>query len=306
MPATFNLIVVTGPTASGKTAFAVRLAYEIDGEVISADSRQVYREMNLGTGKDYGDYQVNGRQVPFHLIDITDPGNMYSVFEFQRDFFKAFGEIGSRDKMPILCGGSGMYIEAATRAYRLVEVPRNEPLRRSLESRSLQELEEILAGMKTLHNRSDIDTIDRATRAIEIESFYRDNPELNSGLPAVNPLFMGIQYDRTTERARITERLESRLKQGMVSEVQQLLASGIAPESLEYYGLEYRYITWYLTGRIDYATMVKQLNTAIHQFAKRQRTWYRKMEREGVVIHWLDGAMSMEEKLEKTLKLLGR
>ncbi|HJZ40100.1 MAG TPA: tRNA (adenosine(37)-N6)-dimethylallyltransferase MiaA [Bacteroidales bacterium] len=306
MSAPFNLIAVIGPTASGKTSFAAHLADEIDGEVISADSRQVYRNMNLGTGKDYEDYRVQDRQVPFHLIDIIEPGNRYSVFEFQRDFFKAFDRIRSQGKMPILCGGSGMYIEAATRGYRLVEVPRNDMLRHELQFRSLQELEEILAGMKTLHNRTDVDTVDRAVRAIEIESYYRANPGSTSGLPAVYPLFFGIMYDRTTERSRITERLESRLKRGMVSEVQQLLASGITPESLDYYGLEYRYITAYLTGRLDYPTMVKQLNTAIHQFARRQRTWFRKMERNGIGIHWIDGAIPLEKKLETVRRMLDR
>lgn len=301
-----NLIAVIGPTASGKTSFAAHLADVIHGEVISADSRQVYRNMNLGTGKDYDDYRVHGRQIPYHLIDIVKPGERYSVFEFQRDFFKAFGTIRSLGKMPVLCGGSGMYIEAATRGYRLVEVPRNDMLRSELQSKTLHELEEILAGMKTLHNRTDVDSIDRAVRAIEIESYYHANPGSASPLPPVYPLFIGIMYDRTTERMRITERLELRLQQGMVHEVQQLLASGITPEALDYYGLEYRYITAYLTGRLDYSTMVKQLNTAIHQFARRQRTWFRKMERNGIEIHWIDGAIPMAKKQEKVRKLLDR
>jgi tRNA dimethylallyltransferase len=304
--APFNLIAVIGPTASGKTSFAAHLADEINGEVISADSRQVYRNMNLGTGKDYDDYRVHDRQVPFHLIDIVEPGERYSVFEFQRDFFKAFGRIHSLGKMPVLCGGSGMYIEAATKGYRLAEVPRNDTLRRELQFKTLPELEEILAGMKTLHNRTDVDSIDRALRAIEIESYYLANPRSTSQLPPVYPLFIGIMYDRTTERSRITERLGLRLQQGMVSEVQQLLASGITPETLNYYGLEYRYITAFLTGRLDYPTMVNQLNTAIHQFARRQRTWFRKMERSGIEIRWIDGAIPMENKLKTAKKLLDR
>lgn len=302
----FNLVAVVGPTASGKTAFAARLASHIRGEIISADSRQIYRRMNLGTGKDYSDYRVAGAEVPCHLIDIADPGYRYSVFEYQRDFFRVFRDIQLRSRFPVLCGGSGMYIDAATRGYRLVNVPRNERLRTELRSKTLSELGDLLSAMKTLHNKTDVDTPERAIRAIEIAGYYRDNPGRADDLPLLNPLFVGILYDRFEERSRITARLEQRLQQGMVEEVQELLRSGLSADSLSYYGLEYRYITNYLLGRMDYPTLFSQLNTAIHQFAKRQRTWFRKMEREGCDIHWLDGNMPMEEKINSVLLLLGK
>lgn len=301
----FNLIAIVGPTASGKTAFAARLAYHIGGEIISADSRQIYRHMNLGTGKDYSDYRVAGAEVPCHLIDIADPGYKYSVFEYQRDFFRVFRDIQLRNRFPVLCGGSGMYIDAATRGYRLVKVPRNDRLRTELESKTLSELGDILSAMKTLHNKTDVDTREHAIRAIEIADYYRDNPDCNDELPVLNPLFVGILYDRFEERLRITARLEQRLQQGMVDEVRELLRSGLSADTLSYYGLEYRYITNYLLGRMDYPTLFSLLNTAIHQFAKRQRTWFRKMEREGCNIHWLDGNMPVEEKINSVLYLLG-
>jgi tRNA dimethylallyltransferase len=306
MPSNFNLAVVLGPTASGKTAFAANLAYHINGEIISADSRQVYRKMNLGTGKDYSDYRVLNAQVPFHLIDIVDPGYKYSVFEYQRDFFKAYLDIQSRGKFPVMCGGSGMYVDAVTRRYRLVDVPRNNILREELTSKSLDELAVILSQLKLLHNETDLDTPEHALRAIEIAVYYRDNPSQENDLPQLNPFFIGIRYNRTRERERITERLEKRLELGMVDEVRKLLKSGLPAEKLIYYGLEYRYITEYLLGKTDYNRMVLLLNTAIHQFAKRQQTWFRKMEREGAVIHWLDGNLPMEEKLNITLKLMKR
>jgi tRNA dimethylallyltransferase len=302
----FNLVAIIGPTASGKTAFAARLAFHIRGEIISADSRQIYRHMNLGTGKDYSDYRVSGTEVPCHLIDITDPGYRYSVFEYQRDFFRVFRDIQLRKRFPVLCGGSGMYIDAATRGYRLVKVPRNDRLRTELGSKTLSELGDILSAMKTLHNKTDVDTPEHAIRAIEIADYYRDNPDRNDELPLLNPLFVGIMYDRFEERLRITARLEQRLQQGMIDEVRELLRSGLSADSLSYYGLEYRFITNYLLGRLDYPTMFSLLNTAIRQFAKRQRTWFRKMEREGCNIHWLDGNMSVEEKINTVLYLLGK
>jgi tRNA dimethylallyltransferase len=306
MPFNFNLVTVLGPTASGKTAFAANLAYHINGEIISADSRQVYRQMNLGTGKDYSDYRVLDALVPFHLIDIANPGYKYSVFEYQRDFFRAFLDIQSRGKLPVMCGGSGMYIDAATRKYRLVDVPRNNFLRKELSSKSLDELGIILSQLKAMHNTTDVDTFEHALRAIEIAIYYRNNPSKINDLPTLYPLFIGIRFNRSDECNRITERLKKRLESGMVDEVRKLLESGLPAEKLIHYGLEYRYVTEYLLGKIDYKRMVTLLNTAIHQYAKRQRTWFRKMEREGTVIHWLDGNLPMEDKLNITLNLMNR
>ena len=299
-----NLIAVIGPTASGKTSLAAHLASRMNGEVISADSRQVYRHMNLGTGKDYDDYTVNGVRIPCHLLDIAEPGYKYSVFEYQRDFFHAFTDIHSRGKMPVLCGGSGMYIDAAVKGYKLVDVPRNEELRKDLHSKSQDELNKILVSLKKLHNTTDTDSAERAIRAIEIAAFRQLHPEITSKLPPVNPVFFGVLYERNTERERITDRLRTRMKQGMVEEVQQLLASGIPADTLVYYGLEYKFITQYLSGALTYDDMVSQLNTAIHQFAKRQRTWFRKMEKEGTVIHWLEGELSLVEKIEKAIRIV--
>jgi len=299
-----NLIAVIGPTASGKTSLAAHLASRMNGEVISADSRQVYRHMNLGTGKDYDDYTVNGVLIPCHLLDIAEPGYKYSVFEYQRDFFHAFTDIHSRGKMPVLCGGSGMYIDAAVKGYKLVDVPRNEELRKDLHSKSQDELNKILVSLKKLHNTTDTDSAERAIRAIEIAAFRQLHPEITSKLPPVNPVFFGVLYERNTERERITDRLRTRMKQGMVEEVQQLLASGIPADTLVYYGLEYKFITQYLSGALTYDDMVSQLNTAIHQFAKRQRTWFRKMEKEGTVIHWLEGELSLVEKIEKAIRIV--
>lgn len=291
----YNLVVVLGPTASGKTTIAAHLAHRMHGEVISADSRQVYRRMNLGTGKDYADYLVEGSQVPVHLIDIVDPGYKYSVFEYQRDFISVYQKLMSQGKLPVLCGGSGLYIDAATRRYRLDKVPRNDSLRKELAVKSMDELSEMLSALKNMHNKTDIDTTEHALRAIEIEHYYRENQPNHSILPDLHTLFIGVRFERESERIRITERLDKRLQQGMVAEVRELLESGIPADTLTYYGLEYRYITLFLTGKMDYQTMVSQLNTAIHQFAKRQRTWFRKMEREGCAIHWLDGAMPLDE-----------
>jgi tRNA dimethylallyltransferase len=304
MPEPYNLVTILGPTASGKTVFAAHLASRINGEVISADSRQVYREMNLGTGKDYADYLVSGVLVPVHLTDLVDPGYRYSIFEYQRDFFRVFRHIQSRHKFPVLCGGSGMYLEAATRGYRLVDVPRDDSLRATLASKTLNELSTLLSTLKSQHNKTDTDTRDRALRAIEIALYYRDNQPQVSDLPAINPLFIGISYGREEERKRITARLEERLRQGMVAEVERLLSSGLTADKLNYYGLEYRYITHYLQGLTDYPTMVSSLNTAIHQFAKRQRTWFRKMEREGIRIHWLDGRIPLQQKIDRALNLM--
>lgn len=292
----YNLIVVLGPTATGKTLFASQLAAHIHGEIISADSRQVYRRMDLGTGKDYSDYRVDGVMIPVHLIDIHEPGHKYNVYEYQKDFTEAFQSIINRGHIPILCGGTGLYIEAITKGYKLLSVPKNNTLRKELSGKSLQELEAILATYRKLHNQTDTDSIERALRAIEIEDYYV-NHETELSVPKVNPVYLGIQCDRFVRRKRITDRLHSRLKEGMIDEVRGLMTEGINPLDLIYYGLEYKYITRYLLGEMEYDTMVEQLNTAIHQFAKRQMTWFRKMEREGVKICWIDALLPMEEKL---------
>lgn len=300
----YNLVVVLGPTATGKTHFAAALAYHINGEIISADSRQIYRRMNIGTGKDYDDYLINGQQVPVHLIDIQEPGYKYNVFEYQSDFFRIYNKLLSEQKMPVLCGGTGLYIEAVTKKYRLISVPVNEQLRSRLKGKSLSELEKILSTYKKLHNKTDTDTVKRAIRAIEIEEFYLSHPRDETNLPDINPLYLGIAFDRDERRRRISARLHQRLTTGMIDEVQSLLNEGIAPVNLLYYGLEYKFITQYLTGELDYETMVQKLNVAIHQFAKRQMTWFRKMEREGTKIHWINGELSLNEKLEMAENLL--
>jgi tRNA dimethylallyltransferase len=297
------MVTVLGPTAGGKTPFAAHLADRLNGEVISADSRQVYRHMNLGTGKDYNDYTVQGRIVPCHLIDIADPGYRYNVFEYQRDFVNVFREITGRGRLSVLCGGSGLYINAAIRGYRLIPVPSNDKLRKALSAKSLEELTALLASMKKLHNQTDVDTKDRAIRAIEIEMFYHDQGIAMDEYPALQNLCLGIRFDRFAERRRITERLHARLKAGMVDEVKALLDRGLPAESLVYYGLEYKYITNYLLGNLSYEDMVEQLNISIHQFAKRQMTWFRKMEREGTVIHWIEGELTMGAKLDIALGL---
>ncbi len=302
----FNLVTVLGPTAGSKTAFAAHLACRINGEIISADSRQVYRRMNLGTGKDYDDYVVDDRPVPCHLIDIVEPGYKYNVFEYQRDFIRAFQDTVSRGRIPILCGGTGLYIDAAIKGYRLIPVPPDENLRKELSAKTLAELTGILASMKKLHNYTDIDTKARAIRAIEIERYYHQHPVAADDYPPIRNLCLGIRFDRFTQRSRITERLHRRLEAGMVDEVKDLLGHGLTAEDLMYYGLEYKYITLYLTGKLGYDDMVTRLNIAIHQFAKRQMTWFRKMEREGTTIHWIAGDMTMEEKLYFALRLLNK
>ncbi len=299
-----NLIVILGPTASSKTAVAAQLASRIDGEIISADSRQVYRQLNLGTGKDYTDYMINGKQVPYHLIDIAEPGSQYNVYEYQKDFIHVFEDLGKRGKTPVLCGGSGLYIEAVIQGYKLIHVPVNQLLRDEMESKTLDDLITILAAYKNIHNNSDIENKKRAIRAIEIEEYCANHPEIDVSYPEINPLLIGIKFDRATERQRITERLKQRLKAGMVEEVEHLLKKGITPEQLIYYGLEYKFLTRYLIGEITYEEMFSGLNTAIHQFAKRQMTWFRRMELQGMKIHWIDGYMSMDEKLERVILLM--
>ena len=299
-----DLITILGPTASGKTPLAAALADRLGTEIISGDSRQVYRRMDLGTGKDLVDYTVEGRQVPYHLIDIVEPGYKYNVFEYQRDFLKAYQEITAKNKLPILCGGTGMYIESVLKGYRLLPVPENPELRASLEGKSLEELTGILEGYKKLHNSTDVDTAKRAIRAIEIEEYYKQQPAEYREFPSLKSLIIGVDIDRELRREKITRRLKQRLDEGMVEEVRGLLAEGIDPENLIYYGLEYKFLTQYVIGELTFDEMFHQLETAIHQFAKRQMTWFRGMERRGFTIHWLDATLPMEEKIEHITNLI--
>ena len=299
-----DLITILGPTASGKTPLAAALADRLGTEIISGDSRQVYRRMDLGTGKDLVDYTVEGRQVPYHLIDIVEPGYKYNVFEYQRDFLKAYQEITAKNKLPILCGGTGMYIESVLKGYRLLPVPENPELRASLEGKSLEELTGILEGYKKLHNSTDVDTAKRAIRAIEIEEYYKQQPAEYREFPSLKSLIIGVDIDRELRREKITRRLKQRLDEGMVEEVRGLLAEGIDPENLIYYGLEYKFLTQYAIGELTFDEMFHQLETAIHQFAKRQMTWFRGMERRGFTIHWLDATLPMEEKIEHITNLI--
>lgn len=300
----YNLVTILGPTACGKTTLAVALADRLSTAVISADSRQVYRSMDLGTGKDLGEYMYEGRHVPYHLIDIVDAGYKYNVFEYQRDFLNIFERLRSTGQLPVMCGGTGMYLESVLRGYRLVEVPENKPLRESLEGKSIEELTAILQSYKQLHNTTDVDTCKRAIRAIEIEEYYRTSEANVRDFPQINSLTIGLDVSRELRRERITRRLHERLQQGMVDEVRNILASGVAPEDLIYYGLEYKYLTMYVIGELTYDEMVSQLEIAIHQFAKRQMTYFRGMERRGVPIHWIDASLSTEEKVESIIRIL--
>lgn len=300
----YDLITIIGPTASGKTPLAANLADRLHTEIISGDSRQVYRRMDLGTGKDLVDYVVDGRPVPYHLIDIVEPGSKYNVFEYQRDFLKAYQEIISKGKIPVLCGGTGMYIESVLKGYRLLPVPENPELRASLEGKSLEELTKILQNCKKLHNSTDIDTAKRAIRAIEIEEYYKQQPPEYREFPSLKSLIIGVDINRELRREKITRRLKQRLEEGMVEEVRGLLAEGIHPDDLIYYGLEYKFLTQHVIGELTYDEMFLQLETAIHQFAKRQMTWFRGMERRGFTIHWLDATLPMEEKTEQIINLI--
>ncbi len=300
----YSLITILGPTATGKTGIAANLAALIEGEVISADSRQVYRGMDLGTGKDYEDYFVNGVEVPSHLVDIENAGVHYNVYRFQTDFIQVFDEIKSRNKFPVLCGGSGLYLEAILKNYKLIEVPPNKELRKNLEGKSLAELTEILKEMKPkLHNFTDVETDRRAVRAIEIEKYYSENPKFDDKFPDVKSLNIGVKFDRELRRHRITTRLKQRLEDGMLNEVQTLLDSGLTPKQLIYYGLEYKFLTLHLIGELSYNEMFDKLEIAIHQFAKRQMTWFRGMEKRGTKIYWIDGHLSMEEKVGQIIEL---
>lgn len=316
------MITILGPTASGKTSLAAALAAQIDtldasiwggstkgAEIISADSRQVYRGMDIGTGKDLEDYTVEGKLIPYHLIDICNAGTKYNLFQYQQDFYDVYQDITHRGVLPILCGGTGLYIESVLKGYHLSPVPQNPALRSSLEGKTLEELTDMLVDLKAkngsnMHNRTDVDTAQRAIRAIEIETYNLEHPMPERELPAVDSLVIGVSIDRDARRDKITRRLKQRLENGMVEEIKGLLDRGIPAENLLYYGLEYKFITEYVIGKTSYEEMLKGLEIAIHQFAKRQMTWFRGMERRGFTIHWIDALQPMEQKVEQVLELM--
>lgn len=300
----FDLITILGPTACGKTKLAVALADRIGGEILSADSRQVYRGMDIGTGKDLADYRVGDRTVPYHLIDIAEPGSKYNVYEFQGDFLKAYKGVVERGAQPIMCGGTGLYLESVLRGYRLIPVPENPALRKSLEGKTLAELTEILKGYKTLHNTTDVDTCKRAIRAIEIEECYRNTPVEVGAFPTLRSLNIGVDISREQRRELISSRLEKRLQEGMIDEIKGLLDRGVPADDLIYYGLEYKYVTLYVTGQLEYKYLLQELEVAIHQFAKRQMTWFRGMERRGIHIDWIPFEWSSEDKVARIIELM--
>lgn len=299
-----SLITILGPTASGKTTFAANLAHQIDGEIISADSRQIYRGMDIGTGKDLGDYEINHQKIPYHLIDIRPAGDKYTLFHYQHDFHRAYNDILSRDKTPIMCGGTGLYIESVLKGYHLPDVPENKELRSRLEEKNLPELIEILKSYTSLHNTTDTDIKKRAIRAIEIAEFQSRQPSGYCEFPPIDSLIIGIDIDRELRREKISQRLKTRLDEGLIGEVHRLLNSGVSAEDLIYYGLEYKFVTRFVLGEISYQEMFSQLEIAIHQFAKRQMTWFRGMERRGFTIHWLDATLPLSEKLAIALSLI--
>ncbi|MGM9746668.1 MAG: tRNA (adenosine(37)-N6)-dimethylallyltransferase MiaA [Paludibacteraceae bacterium] len=304
MPHTpYDILTIVGPTASGKTALAAHVSVALDGEIISADSRQVYRGMTIGTGKDLADYVVDGQHVPYHLIDIVDAGYKYNLYEYRRDFADAYDTVCQHGRVPVLCGGTGLYVEAVLGNYKLVAVPENPDLRQRLAGKTLDELTALLQTYKTLHNTTDVDTVKRAVRAIEIADYYRENPQIESDLPRLRSLIIGVAVERDVRRAKISQRLRTRLDEGMVDEVQQLLDAGVSPDDLLYYGLEYKFVTNYLLGRLTFDDMVRQLEIAIHQFAKRQMTWFRGMERRGFAIHWIDAQQPMADKVAQVCNL---
>lgn len=295
----FDLITILGPTASGKTSLAVALAADLNTEIISADSRQIYKRMDIGTGKDLEEYKYEDKEIQYHLIDICEPGYKYNLYEYQRDFNVVFQDLRTREKFPILCGGTGLYIETVLKGYSMPQVPENKELREKLKDKTLTELTSILKTYKTLHNTTDVDSCKRAVRAIEIAEFYRNQqPEERKNKP-LNSFIVGVDIEREARRRKISERLQMRLDSGMVDEVRALLKEGISPDDLIYYGLEYKYLTEYLIGRLSYVEMVSKLEIAIHQFAKRQMTWFRGMERRGFSIFWLDAFLPLDEKIMK-------
>lgn len=304
-----KMITILGPTASGKTSVAAALALRTGGEIISADSRQVYRRMDIGTGKDLADYTIGDVHIPYHLIDIAEPGTKYNLFQYQQDFHTAYNDIRSRGKLPILCGGTGLYIEAVLGGYSLSPVPQNQKLRDSLEGKSLDQLTQMLVQLKqkngsNMHNRTDVDTAQRAIRAIEIETYNLEHPTPERQMPPVDSLVIGINIDRELRREKITRRLKARLEEGMCDEIRSLIDGGVNTDDLIYYGLEYKFVTEYVVGKTSYEEMFRQLEIAIHQFAKRQMTWFRGMERRGYTIHWIDAAQSMDEKVEAIMSLM--
>lgn len=308
-----KMITILGPTASGKTPLAAALAQQIGGEIISADSRQVYRRMDIGTGKDLADYRLvadgSAVDIPYHLIDICEPGTKYNLFQYQQDFFDAYQDIRSRGVVPVLCGGTGLYIEAVLRGYKLSPVPQNPELRARLEGKTLAELTEMLTDLKAqtgtvMHNKTDVDSCQRAIRAIEIETYNLENPVPRRELPPVDSLIIGVNIDREARREKITRRLKARLEEGMTDEVRGLLAEGIPADDLIYYGLEYKFVTEYIVGKTTYDEMFTRLEIAIHQFAKRQMTWFRGMERRGFTIHWIDALQPMDEKVHQIRRLM--
>lgn len=303
-----KMITILGPTASGKTSLAAALAARIDAEIISADSRQVYRGMTIGTGKDLDDYRQGDRLIPYHLIDICEPGTKYNLFQYQQDFHLIYNNIVARGVRPILCGGTGLYIESVLKGYALSPVPQNQALRDKLADKSLAELTEMLEDLKhrnhsVMHNQTDVDTAQRAIRAIEIETYNLEHPTDNRTLPPIDSVIIGVDINREERRRKITQRLKQRLEEGMVDEIRQLLDRGIAPENLIYYGLEYKFVTEYVTGKTSYEEMFRQLEIAIHQFAKRQMTWFRGMERRGFTIHWIDALDPMDSKVAQIMDI---
>lgn len=313
-----ELITILGPTASGKTSLAAALAAETGGEIISADSRQVYRRMDIGTGKDLADYVVGDRHIPYYIIDIAEPGTKYNLFQYQQDFARAYKDIMDRGALPILCGGTGLYIEAVLKDYRLAPVAENKELRARLEGKSLEELMEILTELKrkngtNMHNRSDVDTAQRAIRAIEIEEGIlrseergvksEERGEISEESRGIDSLIIGVGIDREARRQKISARLRQRLDEGMVEEIRGIIDSGVPAEDLIYYGLEYKFVTEYVIGKLSYDEMFRRLEIAIHQFAKRQMTWFRGMERRGFTIHWVDAMLPTEEKIRKIKEL---
>jgi tRNA dimethylallyltransferase len=299
----YDLITILGPTATGKTSLAANLSAILNAEIISADSRQVYRGMDIGTGKDLEDYNIGEQVIPYHLIDIVDAGYEYNVFEYQKDFYKVFNEIRSRKKLPILCGGSGMYIESILNGYKLIQVPENKILRDQYKNTKTEELIKILSSYGSLHNISDTSDRKRLIRAIEIQEFKITNKDVQTKLPAINNIIFGIDLERDEVRSRITKRLKARLSEGMIEEVKTLLKKGLTSEQLKFYGLEYKYLTAYINNELSYDEMFRQLNTAIHQFAKRQMTWFRRMEKKGFKINWIDGKLNLEAKINRCLEI---
>ncbi len=298
------MITIIGPTASGKTTFAAHIAKRLDAEIISGDSRQLYRGMDIGTGKDLVDYTVDGVDIPYHLIDIRDAGDKYTLFDYQKDFHEAYSDIVSRNVVPILCGGTGLYIESVLKGYNLPDVPKNQSLREEMDGKSLEELSEILASYKKLHNSTDTNNKRRAIRAIEIAKYQHENPVSTLQFPPIDSLIIGVDINRESRRSRISSRLRARVEEGMVDEIKHLLEKGVSADDLIYYGLEYKYVTQYIIGDLEFDEMINQLEVAIHQFAKRQMTWFRGMERRGFKINWIDFELPMDEKVNKVVSLI--